>query len=68
MTADVRLTELEIRYAQLEKTVNDLSEVIYRQQQEIDDLEDQVSMLKSKLQGVDPGLVDGSVQEKPPHY
>ncbi len=68
MTADTRVTELEIRYAQLDKLVSDLSEVMYRQQQEIDALATQVTQLQLKLRAIDPGLVDGAQQEKPPHY
>lgn len=63
----LRLTTIEERYAHLEKLVSELSDVVYKQQQEIDVLRHQVAMLKDKLGG-DPGIVDPSQQERPPHY
>jgi hypothetical protein len=38
--SDIALAELEIRYSHLEKLVNELSEVIYKQQKEIDALKE----------------------------
>jgi SlyX protein len=63
----LRLTTIEERYAHLEKLVTELSDVVYRQQQQIDGLERQVSMLRDKVGG-DPGIVDPAQQERPPHY
>lgn len=63
----LRLTTLEERYAHLEKLVTELNEVIYRQQRELDVLQQQVAQLKDKVSG-DPGIVDPSQQERPPHY
>jgi SlyX protein len=62
-----RVMNLEERYAHLEKLVSELSDVVYRQQQEIESLRHHVSMLKDKVGG-DPGIVDPSQQERPPHY
>jgi SlyX protein len=67
MTVDERLIEVEIRAAHLEKLVGDLSEVIYQQQKELDQLRAVVGQLREKL-SADPGLVDGSRDDKPPHY
>jgi uncharacterized coiled-coil protein SlyX len=63
----LRLTTLEERYAHLEKLVTELNDVIYRQQRELDALQQQVAQLKEKTSG-DPGIVDPSQQERPPHY
>lgn len=63
----LRLTTLEERYAHLEKLVTELNEVIYRQQRELDTLQQQVAQLKDKVSG-DPGIVDPSQHERPPHY
>ena len=63
----LRLTTIEERYAHLEKLVTELSEVVYKQQQEIDTLRHVVASLKDKVGG-DPGIVDPSQQERPPHY
>ena len=50
-----------------EQVVAELSEVVYRQQREIDSLHLHVSQLKEKVGG-DPGLVDPGQHERPPHY
>jgi len=67
MTVDERLIEVEIRAAHLEKSVGELSEVIYQQQKELDQLRQAVGQLRDKL-AADPGLVDSGRNEKPPHY
>ncbi|MCA3013624.1 MAG: SlyX family protein [Myxococcaceae bacterium] len=61
------MTTLEERYAHLDRLVSELSDVIYRQQQELETLRYQVTMLKDKVGG-DPGIVDPAQQERPPHY
>jgi SlyX protein len=64
---DSRLTELEIRFTQQQELLQELSEVLYAQQRELDALRLEVGALKKKLEG-DPGLVDARQQERPPHY
>jgi len=64
---DERLIELEARYMQLENTVQQLSEVMYRQQRQLDALNEVLERVRQKLGG-DPGLVDASRDDKPPHY
>ena len=64
---DGRLTELEIRFTQQQELLQELSEVLYAQQRELDALRLEVGQLKKKLEG-DPGLVDARQQERPPHY
>ena len=64
---DGRLTELEIRFTQQQELLQELSEVLYAQQRELDALRLEVGALKKKLEG-DPGLVDARQQERPPHY
>jgi len=65
---DDRVERLEFKVAHLEKAVQDLSDVLYRQQRELDalrergrELEDQVQQLEDR--GADPNRV-----EIPPHY
>lgn len=67
MSEPQRLTTLEERYAHLEQLVTELSDVVYRQQQEIEALRHQVTMLKDRVGG-DPGIVDPAQHERPPHY
>lgn len=62
-----RITELEARFTLQERQVSELSEVLWKQQQELDRLTKTVIELSQKLSG-DPGLVDAHQHEKPPHY
>jgi SlyX protein len=62
-----RLIELELRYMQQSEHLQQLSDVLYAQQRELDTLRAEVDLLKRKLEG-DPGLVDAKQQERPPHY
>ena len=62
-----RISELEARFTEQERLVAELSEVIWKQQKELDRLTRVVHELQQKLAG-DPGLVDAHQDEKPPHY
>jgi SlyX protein len=64
---DSRFIELELRYMQQAELLQQLSDVLYAQQQELKALKAEVDLLKRKLEG-DPGLVDAKQQERPPHY
>jgi SlyX protein len=64
-----RVTELEIKLAHNEQALNELSDVLYRQQQLIDRLEQRMEALQQRVEtgnadGADPDATD----EKPPHY
>jgi len=61
-----RIVELELRSMAQQRTIEELSDVIYRQQKELDALKAAVERLASKVQ--EPGLIDAKLQEKPPHY
>lgn len=64
-----RLDELEVRAAFQEQTIQELNDVITRQQQEIDRLVKDMEMVKSRLKGLAPSLVIPQEEEKPPpHY
>jgi SlyX protein len=67
MEDESRIVELELRYMQQQELLQELSEVLYAQQREVDVLRAEVEQLKKKLQG-EPGLVDARQHEKPPHY
>jgi SlyX protein len=62
-----RIVELELRYMQQSELLQELSDVLYAQQQELGALRAEVEHLKRKLEG-EPGLVDAKQQERPPHY
>lgn len=64
-----RLTELEVRVAFQDKTIQDLNEVVTRQQREIDRLAKELEAVKSQLSELAPSMVIPSEDEKPPpHY
>ena len=64
-----RLTELEMRVAFQDKTIQDLNEVVTRQQREIDRLARELEVVKSRLSGLAPSMVVPQHDEKPPpHY
>ena len=65
--SEERLAELEVKCAYLEKTLAELSDVVWRQQQELDALRQSHQLLKDRI-AADPGLVDASRQDRPPHY
>ena len=61
---------LELKIAYLERANNDLSDVVYRQQQELAALTEQVNRLASRLEAM---KVEGEApysleEERPPHY
>lgn len=64
-----RLTELEVRVAFQDQTIQDLNEVVTRQQREIDRLAKELEAVKSRLAGLAPSMVIPPEDEKPPpHY
>lgn len=64
-----RLTDIEIKIAHMEQAVNELSDVLYVQQQLIDRLEKGLEKLAENLAsaGEGPARTDAA-DEKPPHY
>lgn len=63
------IERIELKIAYLERANNDLSEVVYRQQQEIDALRAELAVLNGKMEA---SMTEQTVytleQEKPPHY
>lgn len=62
-----RLSDLEVKCAYLEKTLGELSDVVWRQQRELDAMKEAYKQLRDRV-SADPGLVDASRQDRPPHY
>jgi len=63
-----RITELELRFTEQERLIQELSGVLFAQQKEMDALRVRVASLEKKLQA-EPGLVDPSAdKDPPPHY
>ena len=73
MADTARLEALEIKCAHLERGVQELSDVVYRQQQQLDralarnqELARQIEALERSAEGARDG--DGPRAEIPPHY
>lgn len=60
---------IELRIAYLERANNDLSEVVYRQQRQIDALQAELTLLTGKMEAaMSAQTVYTAEQERPPHY
>ena len=69
MTEPSRFEDLELKLAYLERANQELSDVVYRQQQSIDQLEARLARLADRLQALEQRPRDYSAQEEaPPHY
>lgn len=62
---DTRLTDLEIRYTYLERTVTELDQVVIALRLHIERLERELSGFRATLEG---GAQTNPEHEKPPHY
>ena len=63
------IVELETRIAFLEKHINELSDVLYAQQKQLDELGAKYINLKDQLTTMEqPDNMAGAEDEKPPHY
>ena len=64
-----RLTDLESRYMQQERTIQELLDLVYRHQQSIDRLGREMAEIREQLQIALPSLVERPEDEEPPpHY
>lgn len=63
------LERLELKIAYLERANSELSDVVYRQQQEIADLQERFSVLKDRFEALKTQPTQYTAEdEKPPHY
>ena len=68
MNADF-IERIELKIAYLERANNDLSEVVYRQQQQLDALRAELAVLNGKMEAATTEqTVYTAEQERPPHY
>lgn len=63
-----RLDTVEFKLAHLERAVQELSDVVYRQQQQIDAALAMNQRLRDQLQDLEGRTPDASPVEIPPHY
>ena len=66
---DERLTDLETRYMHQERSIHELLDTVFRQQQELDRLSREVEQLREQVCSALPSLVmRPEDEEPPPHY
>jgi uncharacterized coiled-coil protein SlyX len=65
---DERLDAVEFKLAHLERAVQELSDVVYRQQRQIDGLLDLQRGLREQLEDLIGRTDDAAPVELPPHY
>jgi SlyX protein len=64
-----RLDQIEEKLAHLERAVNELSDVVARQQKELDRVTDRHQRLMDKLAAIESDFgPSATAEEKPPHY
>jgi len=62
-----RIIELELRFTEQQALLGELSDVLYAQGKALERLQAEVAVLREKL-AEEPGMVDATVVERPPHY
>lgn len=66
---DERITALEVRFMHQERMAQELSDIVYRQQQAIERLEQELRQLREQFHLVAPSLTKSAAEEEPPpHY
>lgn len=68
METEQRLIDLETKIAYQDKIIEDLSDVLYKQQQQITGLEKALELLKRQIDSFQNGDNEIRGHEKPPHY
>lgn len=65
---EARLTELEIKVGFAEDLLETLNQTVFRQQQQIEQLQREVRMLRQQVQESMPAEFHSLRDEIPPHY
>lgn len=69
MDLENRIIELETKVSYQDHTIQELNEVVIRQQQQIDQLEKNVNQLSGHLKALNPSdLARPEEETPPPHY
>lgn len=66
--ADSRLEALESRIAHQDQTIQDLSQELFAQQRQLDQLQRHTRLLAQRLEEARHGVTDAVSDERPPHY
>jgi len=68
VTEDDPLERVQSKIAYLERAVVELSDAVFRQQQDIQSLEAQLKAIRERIAGTPSDDVRTLEQERPPHY
>ncbi|MBY0339944.1 MAG: SlyX family protein [Rhodocyclaceae bacterium] len=68
MDAERRIEDLEVRLLEAEDLLDTLNTTVFRQQQQIDLLQEQLRMLRQQFNDATPGEQLSLRDELPPHY
>lgn len=68
MTDSQRVEAIEFKLAHLERALQELSDVVYRQQREIDTMLELNRNLRRQVQDLESRSSDPGAVEIPPHY
>ncbi len=63
-----RINELEIKLSYTEDLLDELNRTVYRQQQQIDLLVNEIRSLRDQVRQAEPGEARSLRDEIPPHY
>lgn len=63
-----RLETVEIKLAHLERAIQELSDVVYRQQRQLDGVLESNRQLRRQLEEIEGRSADPTAVEIPPHY
>lgn len=63
-----RITDIEIKLAHLEQALQEISDVMYRQQQDIERLDQKLERLQEGMSSEGAAGASPDAVEKPPHY
>lgn len=63
-----RIIELEVKFTEQQRLLQELSDVVYAQGRMLERLEHELAVVGKKLAAMEPGLVDATVSERPPHF
>ena len=65
---DQRIIDLETKISFQDKSIEDLSDSVYLQQQQLTELEKKIQALQKRIESDQNGDSEIRPQEKPPHY
>jgi SlyX protein len=68
MTGDERITELEIRVAEQERAIEELSDALTAQWRTIEELRGRLKRLSERLEAVEETAEGETPAARPPHY